>query len=56
MIIPCSCRLTGFDIQIRHGSARIQLDSSQSVSLAAEFEDGRGCADSGVVVGLSPVG
>ncbi|KAK9215257.1 hypothetical protein WN944_007261 [Citrus x changshan-huyou] len=51
-----SCRLTGFDVQIRVGSARIRLDSSRTVLAAAEFEDGRGCADSGVVVGLSPVG
>ncbi|KAK9215258.1 hypothetical protein WN944_007262 [Citrus x changshan-huyou] len=42
--------------EIRLGSARIRLDSSRSMSAAAESEDGRGCADSGVVVGLSPVG
>ncbi|KAK9196253.1 hypothetical protein WN943_004381 [Citrus x changshan-huyou] len=51
-----SCRLTGFDVQIRLSSARIWLDSSRSVSVAAEFKDGRGCANSGMVVGLSPVG
>ncbi|KAK9186686.1 hypothetical protein WN944_018074 [Citrus x changshan-huyou] len=44
MVLAVSCMWFGI---------RIRLDSSRLVSAAAGFEDERGCADSGVVVGLA---
>ncbi|KDO74253.1 hypothetical protein CISIN_1g029653mg [Citrus sinensis] len=38
-----------FGVRIRLGLARIRLDSSRLVSAAVDFEDERGCADSGVI-------
>ena len=51
MVLAVSCKW--FGVRIRLGLARIRLDSSRLVSAAAGFEDERGCADSGVVVGLA---
>ena len=51
MVLAVSCMW--FGVQICLGLARIRLDSSQLVSATAGFEDERGCADSGVVVGLA---
>ena len=51
MVLVVSCMW--FGVQICLGLARIRLDSSQLVSATAGFEDERGCADSGVVVGLA---